>query len=174
MKTKLGFLLISFGILMGGHLVTMMVISGSLPEAKDILGSVVFGLVLAFVFTELQAYFASNGKTVGFQPHSLSPKQQVKIAVRGEVAKILHQVKEGLTQKKWELVAEDTQRGELEFRTGVSWKSWGEVVYVQAMQKEDNEVDIDICSLPSWRTTMVDYGKNQENIREVERILRKK
>lgn len=173
MKTKLRFLLISFSILTGAHLLTWMVINGGLPETKDIFGSLVFGLILAFVFTELQTYFTSKAASSGQQTNSLSPKQQVKIAVKGEVNKILPQLKERLSQKKWELVAEDTQRGELEFRTGVSWKSWGEVIYVQALQKEEDEVDIDICSLPSWRSTMVDYSKNQENIREVERILLK-
>lgn len=172
MKTKLRFFLIFFGILSAGHILTRMVIEGNLPESMEILGSLVFGLVLGFVLTELQVYLTSRGR-VPVSEDNFSPKQRARIAVRGEVNKVLPLLKDALSQKKWELVAEDTQRGELEFRTGVSWKSWGEVIYVQANQKEANEVDVDICSLPSWRSTHVDYGKNQENVREVTRILKK-
>lgn len=172
MKTKLRFLFISFSILTVGHLLTRIVISWGWPEYSDILGSLVFGLILAFVFTELQAYFTSRSSFNIDQSIGFSPKQQAKIAVKGEVDKVLFQLKNALSQKKWELVSEDTQRGALKFRTGVSWKSWGEIIDVQVMQKEENEVDIDICSMPGWRSTLVDYGKNQENIREVEHILR--
>lgn len=173
MKAKFKFLLIYFTLLTTAHLLTLMVIRGRLIGSNDLLGAVAFGLILAFIFTELQSYFWQKKMENKFVEDENGIAHQTKVSVKGEPKNILQKLKRALSKKKWQLVSEDIQRGELEFRTGVTWKSWGEVIYVQAWQRSDDEVDVDIYSQPSWRKSSVDFGKNEENIREVERILKK-
>lgn len=56
----------------------------------------------------------------------------------------------------------------------MSWKSFGELVEVSVKPNGGNKTLIEITSKPSLPTTMVDYGKNQENVEALVGFLRQR
>ncbi|NKI25502.1 hypothetical protein HCG49_02875 [Arenibacter sp. 6A1] len=57
-------------------------------------------------------------------------------------------------------------------KTGMTWKSWGEEIKI--IQKTDIVTDFEyqISSSPKLRTTLIDYGKNLENINRIEKAIK--
>ncbi|MGH9429482.1 MAG: hypothetical protein ACRD2L_24615 [Terriglobia bacterium] len=76
-----------------------------------------------------------------------------------------------LSVKRCTLKTEDADSGVLSAKVGFSWKSFGELVRVAIKPDRDGKMLIEISSAPSAPLTMVDYGKNFENIVEIESYL---
>ena len=60
----------------------------------------------------------------------------------------------------------------VELIAGFTWKSWGEIVEVRINELSQNEYIYKIASRPKLKTTLVDYGKNLENIQTIQKILK--
>ena len=59
----------------------------------------------------------------------------------------------------------------LRLSTRMSMKSWGEIVYVDIIPAEENKIKITITSKPKIKTTIVDLGKNLENVNLLSKLL---
>ena len=64
---------------------------------------------------------------------------------------------------KIRIVREDRDAGEIDARTGMTWRSFGELVTVRVTKLGDNHARIGIRSEPTGRQKM-DYGKSVENV----------
>jgi hypothetical protein len=49
----------------------------------------------------------------------------------------------------------------------MSWKSWGERIRVEVQALDGNRVRVRVESRATFPLTMVDYGRNAENVRTV-------
>ncbi len=70
--------------------------------------------------------------------------------------------------KKGRIRREDRPSGRIEAKAGMTWKSWGEVISFDLRRIDANRTRVEVSSKPALRTTLVDLGKNLEN---VERIM---
>lgn len=57
-------------------------------------------------------------------------------------------------------------------KTGMTWKSWGEEIKIILQSKEEGDFIYQITSSPKIKTTMVDYGKNLENVNRIEKLIK--
>ncbi len=55
--------------------------------------------------------------------------------------------------------------------TGVSWKSWGEEIKILLKDYKETVFEYQILSSPKLKITLIDYGKNLENINRIESIM---
>lgn len=55
--------------------------------------------------------------------------------------------------------------------SGITWKSWGENIQITLETDEDFEFVYHLSSSPRLKTTLIDYGKNLENINRIEKVL---
>ncbi len=62
--------------------------------------------------------------------------------------------------------------GRITARTGVSWRSWGDEIAFQLYSEEGTSTRVEITSRPVVRTTLVDFGKNLENVEKIAEFLR--
>lgn len=69
------------------------------------------------------------------------------------------------------VIEESTAKGIIRARTGFSWRSFGEIITIHLRQATDNLVEIEVNSRPSVRTTLVDYGKNWNNVKAISDFL---
>ena len=53
-------------------------------------------------------------------------------------------------------------------KTNMSFYSWGEHIEIT---KENNEFEYKIISKPQLQTTLIDYGKNRENILNIKKLI---
>jgi len=68
---------------------------------------------------------------------------------------------------------QDRSQGRIIANTSVNWKTWGDTITF-VLGKIDNEnTEVKITSRPTARTTLVDYGKNLENIEMITGYLNK-
>jgi hypothetical protein len=58
----------------------------------------------------------------------------------------------------------DQAAGQLEAVVPISWRSWGENIRVD-LAGVDGDVLVQVKSKSTLRTTLIDWGKNAENVR---------
>ncbi|MEM6265742.1 MAG: hypothetical protein AAGI38_24790 [Bacteroidota bacterium] len=56
-------------------------------------------------------------------------------------------------------------------QTGASWKSWGEEIRITQKSAREPNYEYQVSSSPRLKTTLVDYGKNLENLNQIERLM---
>lgn len=56
-------------------------------------------------------------------------------------------------------------------KTRMTWKSWGEDIQILQKPFGDSEFEYQITSSPRMKTTIVDYGKNTENLNRIEGVI---
>lgn len=92
--------------------------------------------------------------TVQVQVHILLPPAEVIETVRS-VANAMHRAK----------VVSATNT-EVRIRVGASFQSWGEHLRVEVTRESDG-ARVRVTSRPVLRTTLFDYGKGKENVRQI-------
>ena len=65
------------------------------------------------------------------------------------------------------LIASNTNTGVITAKTRMSWLSWGEKITISLEKDTDSTTNVWIQSKPFIRTTIVDYGKNKDNINKL-------
>jgi hypothetical protein len=68
---------------------------------------------------------------------------------------------------------EDRSLGRIVARTGINWKTWGDLISITIKRTDNGYTYIEISSRPNARTTIVDYGKNLENVEKIVSFLKK-
>ncbi len=69
--------------------------------------------------------------------------------------------------KKGRIRREDRPSGRIEAKAGMTWKSWGEVISFDLRRIDENRTRVELSSKPVLRTTLVDGGKNLENVEKI-------
>ena len=57
-------------------------------------------------------------------------------------------------------------------KTGMTMKSWGEEIKIILKSNKENNFEYQLSSSPKLKTTIVDYGKNLENINKIESVIK--
>jgi hypothetical protein len=73
--------------------------------------------------------------------------------------------------KKARLKESDEAARRVELKVGMTMKSWGERVVVELTADDESTTTAQVSSRASVGTTMVDYGKNHDNVERVKAWL---
>jgi len=77
--------------------------------------------------------------------------------------------------EKASLSHQDPSRGIIRARTGVTWDTWGDAITFQLTATDSpNQTRIRVTSEPISSTTLVDYGKNLDNVHRILAFLEEK
>ena len=135
---------------------------------RGIFSGIAFGLFMSITLGWLhhrsikKMPFANSENQVGVhQMRTLRVKLPYETAF-GLCKNSLRMIKKGTIQN------ENSSAGRIEAKAGMTWKTWGERISFDVRKISDRESEVEVSSRPIIRTTLVDYGKNLEN---VERIL---
>jgi len=74
--------------------------------------------------------------------------------------------------KTCHITKEDRRLGHLHAQTGMTWKSFGERMMLDIAPANNNETKITISSKPKFGGTLIDYGKNAENVQLILNALK--
>ncbi|MDR3614795.1 MAG: hypothetical protein P4L53_14650 [Candidatus Obscuribacterales bacterium] len=69
------------------------------------------------------------------------------------------------------ITQQDKELGIINAQTGTTWKSFGEKIMLTVSSTDKDSCTVTISSKPAISTTLVDYGKNVENLRVIEDAL---
>jgi CRISPR-associated protein Csm1 len=77
--------------------------------------------------------------------------------------------------KKCEIKEAEQSKGIITAHSGTTWKTWGEIINFEIINNEDSKKTcIKISSSPLVSTTLVDFGKNYENVKKISDFLKEK
>tara|TARA_R110002049_G_C8839165_1_gene536233 strand:+ start:67 stop:597 length:531 start_codon:yes stop_codon:yes gene_type:complete len=65
----------------------------------------------------------------------------------------------------------ETENG-IVLKTDMTWKSWGEEIKIILKSIKGKEFEYEISSNPKLKTTLVDYGKNLQNVNKIEEVIK--
>jgi hypothetical protein len=74
--------------------------------------------------------------------------------------------------KKCRIQNKDRSQGKIIAKTSMTWKTYGDVISFQLSRIDDERTQVQVSSRPFVRTTLVDYGKNLENVETIFRIIK--
>jgi len=75
--------------------------------------------------------------------------------------------------KKFKIQKEDRSQGKIVARISVSWQIWGDMISFDVCRIDNNRTQVIVSSKPVVRTTLVDYGRNLENVERITEFLKK-
>ncbi len=73
--------------------------------------------------------------------------------------------------KRGRIRREDRPLGRIDVKASMTWKTWGDVISFVLRRTDENRTRVEVSSGPALRTTLVDYGKNLENVERIMRFL---
>ena len=75
--------------------------------------------------------------------------------------------------KKGKLLKQDKANGIIEAKAGITWKTFGDEIKFKLKKEGEQSTLVEVSSRPWVKTTLVDYGKNLENVNIIEGYLTK-
>lgn len=66
---------------------------------------------------------------------------------------------------------EDRSQGRIMATASINWKTWGDTISFNIAAINNEKTAVKISSRPTSRTTLVDYGKNLENVKAIVSFL---
>ena len=128
--------------------------------------SVVLGVVFSLFTTITQVNTIRKVVTdnINFDRYKIKHSKVINLDVNEQ--ELVHLLKDELDDRNWRLLKESESEDEivLKFKTPISWKSWGEVVYVRFFPGDTTNIQLEITSIPILTSTIMDYGKNKNNV----------
>lgn len=68
---------------------------------------------------------------------------------------------------------ENPLEGRIVAKTGINWKTWGDTITFDVKRISNNQTRVKVSSRPTAKTTIVDYGKNLDNVKKIVSFLKK-
>ncbi|MBK9980886.1 MAG: hypothetical protein IPP15_00435 [Saprospiraceae bacterium] len=156
---------ILFGLLM---LLSYLLVGEGFDFKHVILRAAYFGVFMSFVLGTFhigRIVMKGAGKLTS---DNLSVRHKEQIQSGLDFQKLLNAIKTDPVLNKMEI-----QQGEnmVTLKSGLNWFSWGERILINVKAAHNSLTTYEISSEPVLKTTLVDYGKNLENINRIEKIL---
>lgn len=74
--------------------------------------------------------------------------------------------------KRSKVVKEDRLNGKIDARGGITWKTFGDKIEFNLKKIDEDYTEVEFSSRPLVAYTIVDYGKNFDNVQIIEGILK--
>jgi len=105
-----------------------------------------------------EALGVAHVRTVGLQ---LAPDEAFDLCLKalGEI-------------RKSKIQRQDRSRGVILAKAGMTWRSWGDEIRLDAREVGAQRTEVEVSSRPAVRTTLIDYGKNLENVETLAGFLK--
>jgi hypothetical protein len=73
---------------------------------------------------------------------------------------------------KCKIEEENRFQGIINAHAGMTWKTWGDRISFRISKIDGSKTEVEVSSRPIVKTTLVDYGKNLENIERITTFLK--
>ena len=140
-------------------------------------GGLISGLVFGFLmfiilgFLHSRAVRKISGETSGESMDTFQARN-IKLHVPFERAFDLCIESLGMISK-CRVQEQDRSQGKIIARSSVNWKTWGDTISFEIAPRESEATDVRVSSRPTSWSTIVDYGKNLENVKKIVSFLQK-
>lgn len=139
--------------------------------------AVYFGLgflLMIFAGFGRLVHWASTRGRAAKETESKSVHQTRELELRLPDDKVFDLCMASLSLVRGMVQQEERSMGRLVAKTGFSWKSNGEIIDFTLTKLEDEHTRVVISSKPAISITLVDWGRNKQNIERISEFLKKR
>lgn len=148
------------------------IIMGLFYSCSGIASGILFGAIMSFVLGTIHK--KSLEKTLS--PKNVSDsgvKHTVNVDLKLSYDKAFKICLSSISAiKKSKVIQQNYYDGIIEAKAGMTWKSWGDIISFNIQKTNSLNTCVEVTSKPSLSTTVVDYGKNMENIEIIDNYLK--
>lgn len=128
-----------------------------------------FGITMSLILVSFHRYRLKKNGIQEITDENVGINQSKSLKTELNKTDLINKLKTDPIIGKMKMV--EIENGVL-LKSGMTWKSWGEEVKI--ILKTDNKTvfEYQISSSPKLKTTLVDYGKNLENINRIENVIK--
>ncbi|MFE6864209.1 hypothetical protein [Nocardia sp. NPDC057668] len=158
-----------FGVLLAGYFV---ILGGGAGGAVlvGVVGGLLFGAIMALLLGTISI---RSVRRIGGESATNAPvRQQLTTVLIAEPIAVFEAVDHLIQGSGARVSQRDVTAGRIDARTGFSWKSWGERLSATVLSLGDGRTEVRIESRPRFPGTAVDYGKNLQNVRQLDEGLK--
>ncbi len=127
-----------------------------------------FGFTMSLFMVAFHVYVLEKSGIQEFSDETLDVNQSKNIISDLNKSELIKRLRSDPIIGKMKI--EETENGVI-IKTGMSWKSWGEEIKIVPEYHSGVDCEYHISSSPRWKLTLVDFGKNYENITRIEQLL---
>jgi hypothetical protein len=145
-----------------------LIFDGRVDLGESIYRLFFFGTIMTIVMGLSHIYALKRLGITTFTTENLAVKQRRIVRSNLNIQDILSMLKANPDLKKMK-ATEDGNRITLD--STMTWMGWGEKITIQPLQASGTETEYEITSRPKLATTIVDSGKNMQNVIWVEKMM---
>jgi len=168
MKQKLYLFLsmsIPFGLIMG-----LILHNDKLPFLNAaLLSGLSFGLPMTIILSLVQVYYLNKTGNTGAKVTLVNEREVELDGSKREVMDICRHALDVI--ESCSLLERNEGEGLLRAKAGRSLYSWGENIVIHVQEVQDHRHKVTITSAPAVKTTVIDYGKNLDNVNRIVQFL---
>jgi hypothetical protein len=137
---------------------------------NGILSGMVFGTLVSYILISLHKSLSRKVVTDSFNhDFAIHQKRRIELPISYEDAYSLCLQSLNVINRS-SVTSQSINKGEIRARAGLNWKTWGDNVFIKLIKGEGSTI-VEISSMPSARSTLVDFGKNLDNVERIKRFL---
>ncbi|WP_396171690.1 hypothetical protein [Flavobacterium sp.] len=136
---------------------------------KNITASLFFGIFMSLILVSFHWYKLKKDGVKNITDENIGVNQTKKIETKLNKEQLIQKLKLDPTIRKMKMT--EIENGVL-LKTGMTMKSWGEEIKIILKSNKENNFEYQLSSSPKLKTTIVDYGKNLENINKIESVIK--
>jgi len=162
---------VPFGVFMGILFSSLYGLNAGLTAG--LMSGLIFGFLMFIIlgFLHSRAVRKISGGTAGA---SMGTSHERNIKLHLPIDKAFDLCIESLGMiGKCRVREQDRSRGRIIAGSPVNWKTWGDTISFDITAAGREETGVRISSRPTSRSTIVDYGKNLENVEKIVSFLKK-
>ena len=135
---------------------------------KFLFHALFFGLAMSLTLVTVHKNKLKKHGVQEFTDDNLGVRQTKAIKTKLGRNELISKLKADPTVADLKMV--ETGNG-VSLKTGITMKSFGEDIKIELISESESDFEYQISSSPKIKTTIIDYGKNLENINRIERVI---
>ncbi|MBS1777592.1 MAG: hypothetical protein JSS64_15100 [Bacteroidetes bacterium] len=135
---------------------------------KDIITSLFFGLFMSLILVSYHLYRIKKNGIKIITDDNIGVNQTLTIETKLCLNEVIQKIKIDPNFGKMKMKV--VENGII-LETRTTMKSWGEAIKIIMNSNKENLFKYQVSSSPKLKTTIVDYGKNLENINKIENLI---
>ncbi len=129
-----------------------------------------FGITMSITLVYFHRQRLKKNGIGELSEENLKVNQKVRIISNLNEEKLIEKLREDRFFRNMELA--QVENG-IKLSSGITWNSWGESITIIINSISQNQYEYEIISKPKLRSTVLDFGKNLENIDRIQKIIGK-
>lgn len=136
---------------------------------KFLIMAFIFGITMSLILVSVHIFILKKNGIKEITDENLKVNQTKNLKSKMNNTELIQKLKNDPIIGKMKMT--EIENGIL-IKTKMTWKSFGEVIKIISKSDENSDFEYQVSSCPKLKTTLLDYGKNLENITRIEKVIK--